>query len=142
MSTSRASPSPAQIARARVGAGDDDPSASIGSNNWAVDAARSANGFAMVADDMHLEIAVPIIWYRLRIEFTDGAGAARAVTGVSLPGTPGIVAGSNAQEPVEHYYPGDDLFTPFERRRGLPLGNLTSQFCANVYLDALDHWAT
>jgi RNA-directed DNA polymerase len=53
-----------------------------------------------------------------------------------------IVAGSNAQEPVEHCFPGDDLCTPFERRRGLPLGNLTSQFFANVYLDALDHWAT
>lgn len=91
----RASPLPSAIARARVGIGDDDPAASIGSNNWAVDAARSANGFAMVADDMHLEIAVPIIWYRLRIECPDTAGAARAVTGVSLPGTPGIVAGSN-----------------------------------------------
>lgn len=53
-----------------------------------------------------------------------------------------IIDGSNAQEPVELYFPGDDLFAPFERRRGLPLGNLTSQFFANVYLDALDHWAT
>ena len=38
-----------------------------------------------------------------------------------------IVDGSNPQEPVNLYYPGDDLFTPFERRRGLPIGNLTSQ---------------
>lgn len=38
------------------------------------------------------------------------------------------------------YFPGDDLFTPFERRRGLPIGNLTSQFFANVYLDPLDHF--
>jgi len=50
-------------------------------------------------------------------------------------------ASSNAQEPVLHYYPGDDLFTPHDRRRGLPLGNLTSQFFANVYLDGLDHFA-
>ncbi|MCU0943378.1 MAG: reverse transcriptase/maturase family protein [Hydrogenophaga sp.] len=53
-----------------------------------------------------------------------------------------VVEGSNEQEPVKLYFDGDDLFTPFERRRGLPLGNLTSQFFANVYLDALDHWVT
>ena len=51
-----------------------------------------------------------------------------------------IVDGSNPQEPVPLYYPGDDLFTPFERRRGLPIGNLTSQLFANVYLDGLDHF--
>ena len=51
-----------------------------------------------------------------------------------------IVDGSNPQEPVNLYYPGDDLFTPFERRRGLPIGNLTSQFFANLYLDGLDHF--
>ncbi len=51
-----------------------------------------------------------------------------------------IVDGSNPQEPVHLYYPGDGLFTPFERRRGLPIGNLTSQLFANVYLDGLDHF--
>jgi retron-type reverse transcriptase len=53
-----------------------------------------------------------------------------------------IVDGSNEQEPVNLYFPGDDLFTPHQRRRGLPIGNLTSQFFANLYLDAFDHWAT
>ena len=38
------------------------------------------------------------------------------------------------------WFPGDDLFTPIERRTGLPLGNQTSQFFANVYLDPLDHY--
>lgn len=51
-----------------------------------------------------------------------------------------IIDGSNPQEPVNLYFPGDDLFTPFERRRGLPIGNLTSQFFANVYLDGFDHF--
>lgn len=51
-----------------------------------------------------------------------------------------IIDGSNPQEPVHGYYPGDTLFTPFERRRGLPIGNLTSQFFANVYLDGCDHF--
>ena len=53
-----------------------------------------------------------------------------------------IVDASNPQEPVHLYYPGDDLFTPYERRRGLPIGNLTSQLFANVYLDRFDHFAT
>ena len=51
-----------------------------------------------------------------------------------------IVDGSNPQEAVYRLFPGDDLLTPLERRRGLPIGNLTSQFFANVYLDGLDHF--
>ena len=53
-----------------------------------------------------------------------------------------IVDGSNPQEPVHLHFPGDDLLAPLARRRGLPIGNLTSQFSANVYLDPLDHFAT
>ena len=37
-------------------------------------------------------------------------------------------------------FPGDDLVSASERRRGLPIGNLTSQFFANLYLDEFDHW--
>lgn len=51
-----------------------------------------------------------------------------------------IIDGSNLQEPVHHYFAGDNLLTPLERRHGLPIGNLTSQFFANVYLDGLDHF--
>jgi hypothetical protein len=36
-------------------------------------------------------------------------------------------------------FPGDTVLTPLERPRGLPIGNLTSQFLANLHLDALDH---
>ena len=53
-----------------------------------------------------------------------------------------IVDGSNKQEPVTLYFPGDDLFAPFARRRGLPIGNLSSQFFANLYLDRFDHFVT
>ena len=52
-----------------------------------------------------------------------------------------IIDGSNEQEEAIGYFPGDSLFTPFERRRGLPIGNQTSQFFANVYLNPLDHFA-
>ena len=53
-----------------------------------------------------------------------------------------IVDGSNDQEPVELHFPGDDLFEPYLLRSGLPIGNLTSQFSANLYLDRFDHWVT
>ena len=36
-------------------------------------------------------------------------------------------------------FPGDTLLTPLERPRGLPIGNLTSQFLANFHLDGFDH---
>jgi retron-type reverse transcriptase len=51
-----------------------------------------------------------------------------------------LIDASNPQEPVDLWFPGDDLLTPLTRRRGLPIGNLTSQFFANVYLDRLDHF--
>jgi retron-type reverse transcriptase len=51
-----------------------------------------------------------------------------------------IIDHSNPQEEVLNYFPGDNLFTPAERRRGIPIGNQTSQFFANVYLDPLDHF--
>ena len=50
-----------------------------------------------------------------------------------------IIAASNPQDEIIRYFPGDTLFTPYDRRRGLPLGNQTSQFFANVYLTPLDN---
>jgi retron-type reverse transcriptase len=51
-----------------------------------------------------------------------------------------IVDGWERQDETVHYFPGDTLFTPLERPRGLPLGNQTSQFFANVYLNPLDQF--
>jgi retron-type reverse transcriptase len=51
-----------------------------------------------------------------------------------------IIDHSNPQESVQQWFAGDDLFTPSERQRGIPIGNQTSQFFANVYLDPLDHF--
>lgn len=51
-----------------------------------------------------------------------------------------IVDSSNRQEWVCDYYSSDDLFTPLERKKGIPIGNQTSQFFANVYLNPLDHF--
>jgi len=51
-----------------------------------------------------------------------------------------IIRGWSEPEPSGSYFPGDDLFTPLDRAAGLPLGNQTSQFFANVYLNGLDHF--
>lgn len=51
-----------------------------------------------------------------------------------------IIDCGNEQVCVLDYFPGDDLFTPIERRKGLPIGNLTSQNFANYYLSPLDHF--
>jgi hypothetical protein len=53
-----------------------------------------------------------------------------------------VVDGSNPQDEANDFFPGDDLFAPFLRRRGLPIGNLTSQWFANWYLDDFDHTVT
>lgn len=51
-----------------------------------------------------------------------------------------IIDHSTPQESMLRWFPGDDLFSPMERRQGIPIGNQTSQFFANVYLDPLDHF--
>ena len=53
-----------------------------------------------------------------------------------------IIDCAGDQERVDVCFPGDDLFTPHTRRKGLPLGNLTSQFFGNLDLDRFDHWVT
>ena len=64
-----------------------------GSNNWVVGGALTGNGRALMSNDMHLGHDVPNIWYQARLVVTDEDP--RDVTGVSLPGTPFITAGSN-----------------------------------------------
>ncbi|MEQ9563181.1 MAG: penicillin acylase family protein, partial [Woeseiaceae bacterium] len=64
-----------------------------GSNNWAVSGFLSRSGSAIVANDMHLGLAVPNVFYRARL--VQVGAESRDVTGVTLPGTPVIVTGSN-----------------------------------------------
>jgi penicillin amidase len=69
----------------------------VGSNNWAVTGAHTESGSAMLSDDMHLSFAVPIIWYRAQLNYPAADGQNVRVTGVSLPGAPAIVVGSNGK---------------------------------------------
>ncbi|HET7676146.1 MAG TPA: penicillin acylase family protein [Gammaproteobacteria bacterium] len=73
------------------------PAPVAGSNNWAVAGERTATGAALLASDMHLHLGVPPIWYRAQLVFPGSAPSHEVfdTTGVTLPGAPGIVAGSN-----------------------------------------------
>ena len=66
-----------------------------GSNNWAVSGVLTGNGRALVSNDMHLSLDVPNIYYQARL-VQEGEGA-RDVTGVTIPGAPFIIAGSNTR---------------------------------------------
>lgn len=72
----------------------EEPSPVLGSNNWAVAGTHTADGRALVANDMHLGIRVPNTWYRASFVWPGEGGALRRITGVTLPGTPALVAGS------------------------------------------------
>jgi penicillin amidase len=68
----------------------------VGSNNWAVAGRLTATGAALVANDMHLTQRVPTIWYHARLRVRgDGARPELDLNGVTLPGAPLLVAGSN-----------------------------------------------
>ena len=70
-----------------------------GSNNFAVAGQLTDTGAAMLANDMHLGLRVPDIWFRARLRYPDASApnGTRDAVGVTLPGTPALVAGSNGQ---------------------------------------------
>lgn len=67
-----------------------------GSNGFVV-AGELADGAALVANDMHLDLRVPNIWFRTRLVYPDPErpDTSLEITGASLPGAPAIVVGSN-----------------------------------------------
>ncbi|MBT6928801.1 MAG: penicillin acylase family protein, partial [Waddliaceae bacterium] len=67
----------------------------IGSNNWVMDGSHTGGQGAIVACDMHLSHSVPNVWYRAHFEYYNDKGEEIVVDGVTLPGAPPIVLGSN-----------------------------------------------
>ena len=69
----------------------------LGSNNFAVGGSLTRTGAAMVANDMHLGLRAPNIWFRARLRYPHPrrAGEEIDLIGVTLPGLPSLVAGSN-----------------------------------------------
>jgi penicillin amidase len=62
----------------------------VGSNNWAISGSKTANGYPILANDPHLNLSFPSIWYQLQMSSPDVN-----VYGVSLPGSPCIIIGYN-----------------------------------------------
>ena len=67
------------------------PKPIIGSNNFAVSGQLTSDGRAIVADDMHLGLRAPNIWFRAHLKI----GKAIEVSGFTLPGIPSVIVGSN-----------------------------------------------
>jgi penicillin amidase len=87
--TAPSPPAPAEIADL-----DDDLELSVGSNNWAVAGTRTRDGRAILANDPHLALRVPNIWYRASVSWRQDESNV-TVVGVSIAGLPGIIIGSN-----------------------------------------------
>jgi len=62
----------------------------VGSNGWVVGADRTTTGKAVLANDPHLDIAIPGIWY-----LVEGSAPGLHVAGAALAGTPGVTLGHN-----------------------------------------------
>lgn len=62
----------------------------IGSNNWAVAGSKTASGYPILANDPHLDLTFPSIWYQIQLS-APGVN----VYGVSLPGAPNVIIGYN-----------------------------------------------
>ncbi|MBM3401182.1 MAG: penicillin acylase family protein [Bacteroidetes bacterium] len=62
----------------------------IGSNNWALSGEKTASGYPLLANDPHLDLTLPAIWYQIQL-----ASNNMNACGVSIPGSPGIIIGFN-----------------------------------------------
>ncbi len=67
----------------------------VGSNNWIVAPSQSANGFAMLANDPHLQLFNPPIWFMQQLDAQGAGGPPDRVNGVEFPGLPGVILGHN-----------------------------------------------
>ncbi|WP_187276364.1 penicillin acylase family protein [Parahaliea maris] len=73
------------------------PTPMNGSNSWAVSGSLTSHGGALLSNDPHLGLNVPIIWYRTHLQYESSAGEALMLTGVSVPGLPSVAIGSNGR---------------------------------------------
>ena len=64
----------------------------IGSNNWVIGPRRTRSGGALLANDPHLDLAMPSVWYEQRL-----SGGDLDVRGFTFPGVPGVVLGHNGR---------------------------------------------
>ncbi|MBY6210222.1 penicillin acylase family protein [Microbulbifer agarilyticus] len=72
-----------------------EPGPMNGSNSWAISGAKTSHGGALLSNDPHLGMAIPHIWYRVQLNYTNAAGNAVHMNGVSFPGMPAMAIGTN-----------------------------------------------
>lgn len=111
-----------------------------GSNNWVVSGARTVSGKPLLANDPHLGLSAPAIWYFAHLKAPDVPGVkGMNVIGATLPGTPFVVLGRTAEvawgftntgpdvqdlyieqvnpnNPAQYRLPGDNAWADFESR--------------------------
>lgn len=69
----------------------------VGSNSWAVAGTHAAGQAALLANDMHLGLRLPHVWYHARLMVDTKGEQRRDLVGVTLPGLPVLIVGSNGQ---------------------------------------------
>jgi penicillin G amidase len=82
-----------------------------GSNAWAISGKHTKSGKPIVASDPHLPLSQPSIWYQIRL-MTEGADD--AISGVSIPGAPGVMIGTTSHVAWFVSPPPLPPFRPFE----------------------------
>lgn len=84
------------------------PDPDNGSNNWVVAGSKTKSGAPILANDPHLELSLPSIWYEMQLSTPSSS-----VYGVTLPGSPMVIIGfndsiawgvTNSQRDVKDYY--------------------------------------
>ena len=90
-------PSALGVGNWALGLDSDRNESAVGSNNWVIAGRLTTDGAPLVANDMHLAVRVPNTWYRASLEWPDPSspsGPLRLI-GITLPGAPALVVGSN-----------------------------------------------
>ncbi|MEX2464165.1 MAG: penicillin acylase family protein, partial [Balneolaceae bacterium] len=80
-----------------------------GSNNWVVSGEKTAGGYPILSNDMHLNMTAPAIWYEVQLRTPDSN-----VYGVSLQGTPTVIVGFNEHIAWGSTNTGADVMDWFE----------------------------
>jgi penicillin amidase len=89
----------------------------LGSNAWAVAPERTATGHALLANDPHLGISMPSVWYLVGLHCQPvGPACPYELAGAGFPGVPGIVLGHNARIAWGLTNVGPDVMDVFEER--------------------------
>src|SRR5690606_28536603 len=65
------------------------------SNAWVISGRKTRSGKPILANDMHLGLDAPAIWYLMALHARDAEGGPLDVVGMTIPGVPGITAGHN-----------------------------------------------